>query len=160
MTMWTEARISRELDGRFYQLQQKSLGKFTVVDLNDTDEAEVVTEPAEETPELDRIKPRADGSFWLDDIGRVVCGVFEVSRIELKSPRRAVNLVAARQVFFWLAKRYTGNSYPFIGSWCGGRDHSTVMHGFKKVDQRIDKYRSKIEQCVSRLGVSLDQEAA
>ena len=161
MTFWTETAIAQHLDGRFYQLQQKSLGGFTVVDLNEPEEPEEpAPAPVKLAPVIERIMPRSDGSLWLDDISRVVCAVFDVSRLELKSARRNVHLVAARQVFFWLAKKYTGSSFPLIGAWCGGRDHTTVMHGIKKVDQRIDEYRTQIELCVSSLGVSLNKEAA
>lgn len=54
------------------------------------------------------------------------CGV---SVQEIKSPRRNRKVVRARQIFMALAKFLTSYSFPQIGRACGGKDHSTVMHG-------------------------------
>ncbi len=105
--------------------------------------------------------PRQEPHLLLDDIARAVCGVYEVSKQEFISPRRAPRIVVARHVFFWLARRFTSFSFPQMGQFCGGRDHCTVMHGFKKVDQQLDRYRTNIEIIAFDLGISLvDQEAA
>lgn len=161
MTFWTETAIAKHLDGRFYQLQQMSLGKFRVIDLNEPEDEEPEPAPVALAPAPEPLKPviKPDGSFWLGDIARVVCEVFGVTRLELASVRRNHNLVDARQVFCWLAKTYTSHSYPLIGSWCG-RDHTTVMYAVGKIDRRMGEYRSKIDECLSRLGVSQQQEAA
>jgi hypothetical protein len=98
--------------------------------------------------------PRTDPIVWLEDIARVVCGVYCVSKAEFFSIRRNPRIVEARQVFFWLAKNYTSFTFPKIGAFCG-RDHSTVMHGFGKVGQQIDRYRSRIELCVFDLGLEM-----
>ena len=155
---WTEEAINKRLHGRFYQLQQKSLGTFTVVDLNESED-EPERKPPRVVPIVQAAKPKSDGSLWMGDITRVVCAVYDVTKLELESPRRARNLVNARQMFFWIAKRYTSHSYPFIGEWFG-RDHTTVMHAVGKIDARPLEYREKINDCLSRLGVSLNQEAA
>lgn len=159
---WTEHQIAQALDGRFYQLQQKSLGSFTVVDLLEPDEEQqpeptpVVEAPAVE-PEVRR---KADGGFWLEDIARVVCAVHGVTRLELISPRRSHYIVDARQVFFWLAKHFTSVSFVQIGVWCGDRDHTTVMHGIGKIDRQFARYSQNINKCLSRLGVSLNEREA
>ncbi len=156
---WTEAAINKRLEGRFYQLQQKSLGSYTVVDLNEPE-----PEP-EEQPAAPVVIPaplnerRRDGSLWLDNISRAVCEMYGVTRIELSSARRAKHLVEARQVLFWIARRYTAHGYPFIGDWCG-RDHTTVLYAVGKIDARFEEYREKIEKCLSRLGVSLNEKEA
>ena len=157
---WTEAAISERMNGKFYQLQQKSLGTFVVIDLNAPEPEEPpVVKPVRVVTRVERPRiPRADGSLWMEDIARVVCEVFQVTRLELESIRRNHNIVAARQVFFWLAKKYTSHSFPFIGEWCG-RDHTTVMHAVGKIDKQFSQYREKIGACLSRLGVQ-QQEAA
>lgn len=200
MTFWTETAIAQHLDGRFYQLQQKSLGTFEVVDLNEPDEIEeesaVYTRwSAQELTYLVELKrqgkthhecavalgrtdaavmdkwqnrmtwaERVDvprkGSLRMDDIARVCCGVWNITREEFNSSRRSVHIVAARQVFYWLARRYTSHSLPQIGIYCGRKDHSTVLHGVNKIDQQIDLYRTKIELCVFDLGVSPPQQEA
>lgn len=158
--MWTETAIARKLDGHFYQLRQQSYGEFAVVDLNQPVKDQDEPDHVQLVPQGQTARPKPDGSLWLGDICRIVCDVFGVSKLELESIRRDKKLVAARHVFFWLAKRYTSHSFPLIGSWCG-RDHTTVMHGVNKVEHRMGDYIAKIELCLSRLGVSLNnQEAA
>ncbi len=52
---------------------------------------------------------------------------------ELKSPRRQAHTCFARQIIFYLAKTLTMQSYPSIAHHVGGRDHSTVLHGYRKM---------------------------
>jgi chromosomal replication initiator protein len=51
------------------------------------------------------------------------------------SARRARNVARPRQVAMYLAKQLTSRSLPEIGRKFGGRDHTTVMHGVKRVEQ-------------------------
>lgn len=65
------------------------------------------------------------------NILRVVAKVAKVNEVELRSHLRARHLVRARFVYFVLARKYSGGSLPLIGSYVGGRDHSTVLHGLR-----------------------------
>ncbi len=104
--------------------------------------------------------PRQQPLLLLDDIARACCGVYGVGKNDFMSIRRAPRLVEARQVFSWFAKRFTSFSFPQIGHF-SNRDHSTVIHGFRKVDQQLDRYRTNLELIAFDLGISLvDQEAA
>jgi len=47
---------------------------------------------------------------------------------DIKSPSRVHRIVVARQETYYLL-REAGYSYPQIGRFCGGRDHSSVVHG-------------------------------
>jgi hypothetical protein len=157
---WTEERIAQSLNGHLYQLQQMSLGKFTVVDLNEPeDELPAEPAPAPVVETFYTASPRADGSLSFNDIGKVVTEVFGVTRLELESQRRNPHLVRARHTFYWLARRFTACSFPQMGAWFN-RDHTSVLHGVKKVDRRFQEYSDNIAICMSRLGVSLDKEAA
>lgn len=79
----------------------------------------------------------------LRDILIGVCLVHGLSAEEVLADRRARRIVAARQEFMWLAKRYTPFSYPRIGKFLGGRDHTTVLHGARRHQARIDALRAK-----------------
>ena len=104
--------------------------------------------------------PRQQPHLLLDDIARAICGVYSIGKAEFTSIRRNPRLVEARQVFYWFAKRCTSFSFPQIGHFCG-KDHSTVIHGFRKVDQQLDRYRTNLELIAFDLGISLeDREAA
>ena len=56
---------------------------------------------------------------------------------ELLSDRRLRSLTTPRRAAYFLAKKLTGKSLQEIGRYMGGRDHSTVLHGVKEVEQLI-----------------------
>jgi chromosomal replication initiator protein len=53
----------------------------------------------------------------------------------MHSARRARNVARPRQVAMYLAKQLTSRSLPEIGRKFGGRDHTTVMHAVRKVEE-------------------------
>jgi chromosomal replication initiator protein len=57
-----------------------------------------------------------------------------VSRADLLSSRRTANVVRPRQVAMYLAKVLTLRSLPEIGRRFGGRDHTTVLHAVRKIE--------------------------
>lgn len=61
-----------------------------------------------------------------------------VSIQDILSNRRSQKQVLARHCVMWLAKELTPHSYPFIGKHLGGRDHTTIMHGVRRVQKMID----------------------
>ncbi len=87
----------------------------------------------------------------LAKIAHYVCQVMEVPVMLLRSPRRQTDLVRARHVFFYLCRENTPFSFPQIGAWCGDRDHSTVMHGARKVAENIADY-PELEKIKTLLG--------
>lgn len=55
----------------------------------------------------------------------------------LKGPRGKPKIVRARHAAMYLSRRLTRHSFAVIGKHFGGRDHSTVLHGYRLVQQRI-----------------------
>ncbi len=76
----------------------------------------------------------------IDEIQRAVCEYYRIDRSEMSSKRRARAVVRPRQVAMYIAKVMTPRSYPEIGRKFGGRDHSTVIHAVRLVEdlRRID----------------------
>lgn len=72
----------------------------------------------------------------LDRLLTLVAAKFHVPVKALKGPSRTRNVVWPRQVAMYLA-RQSGVSFPQIGSYFGGRDHTTVMHSCEKVAKRV-----------------------
>jgi chromosomal replication initiator protein len=70
----------------------------------------------------------------IDEIQRTVCQFYRVDRNEMGSKRRARAVVRPRQVAMYLAKVLTPRSYPEIGRKFGGRDHSTVIHAVRLIE--------------------------
>ena len=73
----------------------------------------------------------------IDAIQREVARYYNIRQSEMHSKRRARGIVRPRQVAMYLAKDLTNHSYPQIGSRFGGRDHTTVMHAVRKVEDLI-----------------------
>ncbi|GAA0730619.1 chromosomal replication initiator protein DnaA [Sphingomonas japonica] len=70
----------------------------------------------------------------IDEIQKAVSSHFEVKQLDLVSDRRAVAIARPRQIAMYLAKRLTTRSLPEIGRKFGNRDHSTVIHAVKRIE--------------------------
>jgi chromosomal replication initiator protein len=70
----------------------------------------------------------------IEDIQRVVARHYNVSKTELLSNRRTRTIVKPRQVAMYLSKVMTPRSLPEIGRRFGGRDHTTVLHAVRKIE--------------------------
>lgn len=79
-------------------------------------------------------------------IQKTVADYFDLKLTDMKSEKRLKNLVNARQIAIWLCREMTKCSYPDIGLKFGGKDHSTVIHSYKKIDKALlsDTKLSKI----------------
>lgn len=74
----------------------------------------------------------------IEDIQRVVSRHYNVTRQELVSDRRTRVIVKPRQIAMYLAKTMTPRSFPEIGRRFGGRDHTTVLHAVRKIEELIN----------------------
>ncbi|MBW6454361.1 MAG: chromosomal replication initiator protein DnaA [Trueperaceae bacterium] len=79
----------------------------------------------------------AGPSLTMPDILRVTAQHFGVAVDDLCSKGRRQELVQARQVAMFLIREMTSHSYPEIGQFFGGRDHSTVMYAVQKVGEQV-----------------------
>jgi len=76
-----------------------------------------------------------DRRITIEEIQKRVAAHFNIRLGDMHSARRARNVARPRQVAMYLAKQLTSRSLPEIGRKFGGRDHTTVMHGVKRVEQ-------------------------
>lgn len=83
----------------------------------------------------------------INEIIRIVANAFSISELELLSQRRTKNVITARQVLYWLCREVTPYSLPEIGRCFGGRDHTTILHGIRKIDNLILKGDPITEKC-------------
>ena len=82
----------------------------------------------------------------IEDIQRVVARHYNVSKADLLSARRTRTIVRPRQVAMYLAKVLTPRSLPEIGRRFGGRDHTTVLHAVRKIEDLIQGDRTLAEE--------------
>lgn len=76
-----------------------------------------------------------DRRITIDEIQRGVADHFDIKLSDLLSPRRARSVARPRQIAMYLSKELTDKSLPEIGRKFGNRDHTTIMHGVKRVIQ-------------------------
>ena len=76
-------------------------------------------------------------SINVESIQNIVAVYFNLNIQEMLSPRRSRSLARPRQIAMYLAKKYTTNSLPDIGRKFSNRDHTTVIHAVKKIEELI-----------------------
>ncbi|MEK9661947.1 MAG: chromosomal replication initiator protein DnaA, partial [Alphaproteobacteria bacterium] len=76
-----------------------------------------------------------DRRVTIEEIQKRVAEHFNIRLADMHSARRARAVARPRQVAMYLAKQLTSRSLPEIGRKFGGRDHTTVMHAVRKVDE-------------------------
>jgi len=86
-----------------------------------------------------------DRRVTIEEIQKRVAEHFNIRVSDMHSARRARSVARPRQVAMYLAKQLTSRSLPEIGRKFGGRDHTTVMHAVKKVDELRDRDASFAE---------------
>ncbi|WP_217362130.1 MULTISPECIES: chromosomal replication initiator protein DnaA [unclassified Aliiroseovarius] len=77
----------------------------------------------------------SDRKVTVEEIQRKVSEHYNIRLSDLIGPKRVRTIARPRQVAMYLAKHMTSRSLPEIGRRFGGRDHTTVMHGVKRIDE-------------------------
>jgi chromosomal replication initiator protein len=76
-----------------------------------------------------------DKLVTIENIQKTVADYYKIKVADILSKRRSRSVARPRQVAMALAKELTNHSLPEIGNAFGGRDHTTVIHAVRKVDQ-------------------------
>ncbi len=80
----------------------------------------------------------SDVTPTMTDVLRATAKHFGLETNDLTSKGRRQELVGPRQIAMYLIRDLTAHSFPEIGAFFGGRDHSTVLYAVKKITERID----------------------
>lgn len=94
-----------------------------------------ITIEAAEMAIADLVGSREPRRIRIEDIQKAVATHYNVSKHDLLSARRTRAIVRPRQIAMYLAKTMTPRSFPEIGKRFGGRDHTTVLHAVRKVEE-------------------------
>ena len=97
----------------------------------------------------------AQRRITIDEIQKAVSVHFDLKPIDLVSARRARAVARPRQIAMYLAKRLTTRSLPEIGRKFGGRDHSTVIHAVRRIEELRDSDRD-VDAAVRALTYQLE----
>jgi len=74
----------------------------------------------------------------IDEIIKVVAGKLNIKISDVKAHNKNKNMVLARQITMYLARKLTDHSFPDIGQKIGGRDHSTVIYANNKISKIVE----------------------
>ena len=89
-------------------------------------------------------------SINVESIQNIVAVYFNLNIQEMLSPRRSRSLARPRQIAMYLAKKYTTNSLPDIGRKFSNRDHTTVIHAVKKIEE-LSKNDNEIKHSITEI---------
>ncbi|MEK8093540.1 chromosomal replication initiator protein DnaA [Methylocystis sp. IM3] len=98
-----------------------------------------------ETAIRDLVRTQEPKRVKIDDIQKLVASHYNISRADILSSRRTANVVRPRQIAMYLSKVLTLRSLPEIGRRFGGRDHTTVLHAVRKIEELVSKDKSLAE---------------
>jgi chromosomal replication initiator protein len=104
---------------------------------------------------IDKFVKNTAREVSIDYIQKVVCDYFDLPIELLKSKTRKREVVQARQIAMFFAKNMTKSSLATIGMHCGGKDHATVLHACRTVnnlmdtDKRFKNYISELEKKIA-----------
>ena len=90
---------------------------------------------------IDALKDQlSDKSVYKNDVHRiqtVVCDYFKITLDDIKGKKRSQNINYPRQVAIYLCRVLANESFPKIGTYFGGRDHSTIMSSYHKIEKDL-----------------------
>lgn len=134
----------RELEGILIRLNASAAFYGRKVDLNF----------AQET--LKQLIETTKPSLTIDFILEIVCKYFDLKISEIKSHKKNKELVGPRQIAMFLSRQHTTCSFPEIGQKVGGRDHTTVIHAVKKIDENLKLNKDlKLQQDIKAIEKNL-----
>ena len=90
---------------------------------------------------VDALKDQlTDKSVYKNDVHRiqtVVCDYFKITLDDIKGKKRSQNINYPRQVAIYLCRVMANESFPKIGTYFGGRDHSTIINAYQKIENDL-----------------------
>lgn len=123
----------RELEGALTKL----------IALSNLEQKEITIELAEEALK-DIISPNKPKIITPEYIISVVCDHFNINENDIKSKKRNAEIVMPRQIIMYLCRQMTDASHTKIANLLGKSDHTTVIHGSKKIEDLIETDQSLV----------------
>ncbi|MEI6433531.1 MAG: chromosomal replication initiator protein DnaA [Bacteroidota bacterium] len=127
----------RELEGAYISLlAQSSLNKKSIT-----------VELARQM--IDKFVKNNVREISIDYIQKVICEYFKITVASIHSKTRKRNIVQARQLSMYFSKKHTNSSLASIGHQCGNKDHATVLHACRTVNNLVEtdkQFRAFVEE--------------
>jgi chromosomal replication initiator protein len=106
---------------------------------------------------IDKYVKNTTHEVSIDYIQKVVCDYFDLPIDMLKSKTRKRQVVQARQIAMFFAKSMTKSSLSSIGAHCGGKDHATVLHACRTVNNLIEtdkKFKASVQELQKKISIN------
>jgi chromosomal replication initiator protein len=103
---------------------------------------------------IDKFVRNTSREISIDYIQKVVCDYFDMPIDLLKSKTRKREIVQARQLTMYFAKQLTKSSLASIGAQCGNKDHATVLHACRTVNNLTEtdkRFRAYVDDLRKKL---------
>ena len=129
----------QELASHYHEVHQRLIGKTEVKVKKAEEKPPKPTPPPQPSPFVPKLSPLFPEIKRpiLSQLVWLVCHKEGIALKDFASPRRMQKVVYARQIYFYLAHKYTVASLGAIAKKVGNRDHSTLAHGIRMVKRRI-----------------------
>lgn len=103
---------------------------------------------------IEALKDKAsEKSVYKNDvhrIQRIVCEYFKIDIEDLKGKKRSKDINYPRQIAIYLCRKMTNESFPKMGTYFGGRDHSTIISAYQKIESDLKK-NSQLQVVIKEL---------
>ena len=98
----------------------------------------------------DQLTTKSENKNDIHRIQQIVSDYFQIKIEDLTGKKRTKNIAFPRQIAIYLCRNMTNESFPRIGSYFGGRDHSTIMHSCDKIADSL-KNNEQVKDIIKEL---------
>lgn len=105
---------------------------------------------------IDKFVKNTQREITIEYIQKMVCDYFKINVDLMKSKTRKREVVQARQIAMYFAKNLTKSSLATIGAHCGGKDHATVLHACKTVNNLMDtdkRFKAYVDELDKKINI-------
>ncbi len=103
---------------------------------------------------IDKFVKNTSREISIDYIQKVVCDYFDITMDMINSKTRKREIVQARQLAMFFSKKHTKSSLATIGLHCGNKDHATVLHACRTVNNLVDtdkQFKTYVEELEKKI---------
>ena len=103
---------------------------------------------------IDKFVKNTTREISIDFIQKIICDYFNIPVDQINSKTRKRDIVQARQLAMFFSKKHTKSSLATIGLHCGNKDHATVLHACRTVNNLIEtdkQFRTYVEEIEKRI---------
>ncbi|TXD42658.1 chromosomal replication initiator protein DnaA [Lujinxingia vulgaris] len=100
---------------------------------------------------LKRMNIQHERSLGVEQIIRMVASHFDIKPSDIKGSRRTRAISEPRQMAMYLSRKHTGESYPELGRKFGGKDHTTVLTAFRKIEDLVEMGNNEFATAIAEL---------